>query len=429
MSKVNRRQVLKTGAALAAAGALSGSAFAQEFYSRPATLLPRTRKPRVVVIGGGWGGTTVARKLVQSGVDVEVVLIEQKPIFMSCPMSNLFLAGIKPLEWLVFDYTNVVKDGVIFVQERVLDINRDRRLVRTTGGYIGYDYLVLAPGIDYMYEAIPGYAEVKHLMPVGFKPFEHIALRRLLDQFDETGGELVMYIPNPPYRCPPGPYERAAMLAWRLKTRGVKGKLIVLDANPQPVSKAPGFLSAYNDLYKDYLEYVPNTRITGLDYGKKVVKTELGDVPFTVADIIPPMKAGELVRTAGLGERWANVKVPYFLSEKDDRVYLVGDITGNTPYPKSGMVAYVSGTIVARHLAERLKGKPLAEIPPELPHNICYSFVDKEEAIWVAANYSWDEAAKQIKSQGSVDNQRSAANGTAAIGWATGIWNDMFGPA
>jgi hypothetical protein len=109
------------------------------------------------------------------------------------------------------------------------------------------------PGIAYMYEAIPGYPEAKDFLPVGFRPFEHIALRRQIDQFEEQGGEFVMYIPNPPYRCPPGPYERAAMLAWRLKTKGVKGKVIVLDANPQPVSKAPGFLAAYNDLYKDYL--------------------------------------------------------------------------------------------------------------------------------------------------------------------------------
>ncbi|WP_018110650.1 FAD-dependent oxidoreductase [Thermus igniterrae] len=429
MKKVNRRDLLKSGAALAAAGALGGSGFAQEFYSRPPTLLPRTRKPRVVVIGGGWGGTTVARKLVQAGVNAEVVLVEQRPIFMSCPMSNLYLAGAKPLEWMVFDYTNVVKDGVIFVQERVLDINRDRRLVRTTGGYLSYDYLVLAPGIDYMYEAIPGYAEAKHLLPVAFKPFEHVALRRMLDQFDETGGELVMYIPNPPYRCPPGPYERAAMLAWRLKTKGVKGKITVLDANPQPISKAAGFLAAFNDLYKGVLEYVPNTRITGIDYEKKLVKTELGDVPFTVANVIPPMKAGELVRIAGLGERWANIRLPYFLSEKDDRVYLVGDIIGNTPYPKSGMVAYVSGTIVARHLAQRLQGKPLAEIPYELPTNICYSFVNSEEAIWVAHQHSWDEAQRRILQQSNVDNQRSQASGIAAIGWANGIWNDMFGPA
>ncbi|RYM29110.1 sulfide dehydrogenase, partial [Meiothermus sp. PNK-Is4] len=377
---------------------------------------------------GGWAGTTVARKLKQQRPEAEVVLVEPKPLFMSCPMSNLFLAGIKPLEFLVFDYTQVVKDGVVFIQERVLDINRDRRLVRTTGGYLAYDFLVLAPGIAYMYEAIPGYAEVSHLLPVGFKPFEHVALRRMLDQFDETGGELVMYIPNPPYRCPPGPYERAAMLAWRLKTKGVKGKVIVLDANPQPISKAPGFLAAYNDLYKEYLEYIPNTRVTGLDYGKKLVKTELGEVPFTLADLIPPMKAAEIVRQVGLGERWANVQLPYFLSEKDERVYLVGDITGNTPYPKSGMIAYVSGNIVARHIGQRLGGKALAEIPPELPTNICYSFVDSEEAIWVSANYSWDQAAQQIKSQSSVDNQRSAANGSAAYGWAQSLWQDMFGP-
>jgi NADPH-dependent 2,4-dienoyl-CoA reductase/sulfur reductase-like enzyme len=429
MSKMSRRQILKAGAALTAAGTLgSGAKAQQEFYATPPTLLPASRKARVVVVGGGWGGTTVARKVKQQSPETEVVLIEPKPLFMSCPMSNLFLAGVKPLEFLVFDYTNVVKDGVIFIQERVLDINRERRLVRTTGGYLAYDFLVLAPGIAYMYEAIPGYAEVQRLMPVGFKPFEHVALRRMLDQFDETGGELVMYIPTPPYRCPPGPYERAAMLAWRLKTRGVKGKVIVLDANPQPVSKAPGFLSAFNDLYKGYLEYVPNTRITGVDYERKQVKTELGDVPFTLANIIPPMKAAEIVRQVGLGERWANARLPYFLSERDDRVYLVGDITGNTPYPKSGMVAYVSGNIVARHIGQRLGGKSLAEIAPELPTNICYSFVDSEEAIWVSANYSWDEAAKQIRSQSAVDNQRSAANSAAAYGWAQSLWQDMFGP-
>lgn len=132
MAKVKRRDLLKAGAALAAAGTL-GKGFAQEFYASPPTLLPRSRAPRVVVVGGGWGGTTVARKVKQQNPGVEVVLVEQKPIFMSCPMSNLFLAGVKPLEWLVFDYTNVVKDGVIFVQEKVLEINRDRRLVRTTG--------------------------------------------------------------------------------------------------------------------------------------------------------------------------------------------------------------------------------------------------------------------------------------------------------
>lgn len=429
MGKISRRQVLKAGAALTAAGVLGSSVKAQqEFYSTPPTLLPNNRRVRVVVVGGGWGGTTVARKLKQQHPEAEVVLIEAKPVFMSCPMSNLFLAGVKPLEFLVFDYTNVVKDGVIFVQERVLDLNRDRRLVRTTGGYLAYDFLVLAPGIDYMYEAIPGYAEVKQFMPVGFKPFEHIALRRMLDQYEEKGGDLVLAIPTPPYRCPPGPYERAAMLAWRLKTKGVKGKVIVLDANPQPLSKAPGFLAAYNDLYKDYLEYRPNTRITGLDYEKQTIRTELGDVPYALADIIPPMKAAQIVRQTGLGERWANVQLPSFLSEQDDRIYLIGDITGNTPYPKSGMVAYVSGNIVARHIGERLGGKPLAEIPLELPTNICYSFVDSEEAIWVANNYTWDPTAKKVEAKSTVDNQRSGANAQAGYGWAQGLWHDMFGP-
>lgn len=424
MSKVTRRKVLKAGAMAGAAAA--SSAFAQEFFRKPSSVLGPARGNRVVIIGGGWGGISTARHLRRKNPNIEVVLIEKNPAFMSCPMSNLYLGGVKDLDFIVFDYVNVAKAGVTIVNERALEVNRAGRYVRTTSGIIFYNYLVVSPGIDYMYEAIQGYNEVKQFLPVGFKPWEHIALKRQIDNFE--GGDLVLAIPKPPYRCPPGPYERAAILAYYLKTNQIKGKVIVLDANPGPISKGPGFTAAYNDLYKDYIQYIPQAEVTAIDYAKKEVKTPLGEFKFDLANIIPPMKAGEIVRTAGLGDRWASVRLPTFLSERDDRVYIIGDVIGNVPYPKSGQVAYNDGKIIADHIAQRIAGKRLDEIANPLPDNICYSFVSSEEAIWVSQKYNWDEAARQVRQQSTVDNNRSKPNGALALEWARGLWGDMFGP-
>jgi len=424
MKKVSRRKFLKASATAGVAAATTG--FAQEFLSRPARLLGPARGNRVVIIGGGWGGVSTARYLRRKNPRIEVVLIEKDPTFMSLPMSNLYLGGVKELDFLVFDYSNVVKAGVTFVNERALEVNRAARYVRTASGLVFYNYLVVSPGIDYMYEAIQGYSEVRQFLPVGFKPFEHIALKRQLDRFE--GGDLVLAIPRPPFRCPPGPYERAALIAYYFKTNQIKGKVVVLDANPGPISKGPGFTAAFNDLYKDYIQYIPQAEVTAIDYAKKTVKTGLGDFEFDMANIIPPMKAGEIVRTAGLGDRWANVQLPSFLSERDNRVYVIGDVVGNAPFPKSGQVAYNDGKIVAEHIAQRIAGRPLAEIPNPLPENICYSFVDSEEAIWVSHKHNWDAAARQVRQQPSVDNQRSKQNGGLGLEWARGLWDSMFAP-
>jgi NADH dehydrogenase FAD-containing subunit len=426
--KLSRRSFLKVSVGTVMGGALmsGGQAVAKPiFYSQPAPLLPASHGRRVVVAGGGWGGVTAARLLKQRAPEAEVVLIEQRPTFMSCPISNLFLAGMVPLEFISFDYLNVVKDGVIFVNERITDIDRDARIVATTAGTVNYDYLVLSPGIDYLYEAIEGYEEVKHLMPIGFKPFEHIPLRRLIDAFD--GGELLIAIPEPPYRCPPGPYERAALLAWRLKEDGIPGKVIVLDANSSPLSKAAGFTAAYTELYSDYLEYYPNTQVTAIDYANKRLETTFGDFDYALANIIPPMKASPLVAAAGLGDRWANIRAPFFMSEADDRVYVIGDIIGGQPFPKSGQMAQSMGGVVAGHIAERLAGKELDEIEASLPTNICYSFVNQSEAIWVAHNFAWNAAEGRIIATASTDETRSEVNGELTFEWARGVWSLMFG--
>lgn len=424
MNRLTRRTVL--GAAVATGVAAASSGWAQDFFSRPSRLLGPSRGNRVVIIGGGWGGLSTARHLRRLNPAIEVVLIEKNQAFVSCPMSNLYLGGVKDLGFLVYDYTNVVKAGVMLVQEQALEVNRDTRTIRTTSGTLTYDFLVVSPGIDYMHEAIEGFTEVKHLMPVGFKPFEQVALKRQLEQFE--GGELVISVPKPPYRCPPAPYERAAMLAYYLKSNKIKGRVTVLDANPAPISKGPGFTAAFQDLYKDYLRYIPEGEVTAIDYQRKLLVTPFGDFKYDLANVIPPMKAGEIVRTAGLGERWANVKLPTFLSERDDRVYLAGDILGNVPYPKSGQVAYNDGRIIAEHIVARLAGRSPDEIAPQFPDNICFSFVNGEESIWLSHRHEWDANARQIRQQASADNRRSVANGTTAYEWARGLWTDMLGP-
>ncbi|MEZ4607118.1 MAG: FAD/NAD(P)-binding oxidoreductase [Deinococcales bacterium] len=426
---MDRRDFLKKsakGAALAAASSSLGFSFAQAWYGKSPNLLGEAKGNRVVIIGGGWGGTTVARQLLRSG-GAEVVMIEQNPFFISCPMSNLYLAGVKPLDFITFEYSEAISEGMIFINERALEIDRDSKVVATSAGNVSYDYLVLSPGIDYMNESIEGFDEVAHLMPVGFKPFEHIALRRKIENFE--GGDFIISIPKPPYRCPPGPYERVAMLAWYLKENLIPGKITVLDANNNPLAKANGFLAAYDELYGDYVEYIPNADVIGVDYAAKTVKTaDLGDFSFDLANIIPQMKAGGIVQQAGLGERWANIALPYFTAEGDDSVYLLGDIVGNLPVPKSGMIANSEGHIVAKQLADRIAGKTKEESAIEMPSNICYSFVNEDEGIWVSADYGWNVGESKVdRTASGLDEARTAANGILAIEWARGLWGDMFG--
>lgn len=427
MKKISRRNFIKRGVATGAAVAAVSAFGQQAWYSKSPDLLGDSNGNRVVIIGGGWGGITTARELLRSGEDIEVVLVEQKPFFMSCPMSNLYLAGIKDLSYITFDYGNAIDEGMIFINERAMEIDRDAKVVGTGAGNISYDYLVMSPGIDYMEETIEGFSEAAHMMPVGFKPFEHIALRRKIEQFE--GGDFIISVPKGPYRCPPGPYERIALLGHYLKENEIPGKITVLDSNNNPIAKADGFLAAYDDLYADQIDYIPNAEVIGVDYASKTVTTaELGEFTFDLANLIPQMKAGEIVRTAGLGDRWANVQQPNFISEMDDSVYLLGDVVGNMPVPKSGMVANTSGHIVGKHLAQRIAGTAVADIDVLGPSNICYSFVNETESIWVSAEYGLDEVENAIvRTDGGIDQERSFTNGVLASDWARGLWADMFG--
>lgn len=384
-------------------------------------------RPRVVVVGGGWGGLGAVRNLVETG-KVDVTLVEPNEAFMSCPMSALYIAGYQPVSYLQRSYQKVDQQGVRRVRERVLEIDRTRSQVVTATQRLGYDFLVLALGVDYMEEGIKGYAEARAQLPVGFRAFEQMAVRQQVDEFLVQGGNFVISAPKPPYRCPPAPYERAFLIAEQMQKRGTKGKIIILDANaaPTPAPTAKPILNAMK-LYSGQIEYVPNSEIRSVDMGKRSLQTSEGDVSFQHANLVLPMRAPGLIRQAGLGERWAAIKLPSFQTVADDKVYVIGDAQGS-PLPKSGHVAFNAGKQVAEEILMRMEGKTIAAPagPVDLPTGICWAKVTEKEAINinVSASIAPAEAAKL---KFTVDEAHNARSGAGAASWASGMWKAMLG--
>lgn len=385
-------------------------------------------KPRVVVVGGGWGGLGAVRGLLAGG-GADVTLVEPNEAFMSCPLSAHFIAGHQPASDFQRSYARIDQLGARRVRERVIEIDRAKREVVTATQRLPYDFLVLSLGVDYMEEGIQGYAEARAQLPVGFRAFEQMAVRQQVDEFLAKGGNFVISAPKPPYRCPPAPYERAFLIAEQMKQRGTKGKIILIDANPAPMPApiAKPILNGMKSLYATQIEYLTDTAITAVDMGKRQLVTSSGEVPFAHANLVLPMRAPALIRQAGLGERWANVKLPSFQSQADDRIYVIGDSQG-TPLPKSGHVAFGSGQQVAEEIRSRLAGKPVAESTGEvdLPLGICWANVTHKEAINI--NVSASVAPGQApKLKFTVDPQHNERSGAGAVSWGNGMWKAMLG--
>ena len=438
--KLTRRGLLKTGlggAALAMSRATKAVAQAPTVMTSPGKLLPDAKGPRVVVCGGGWAGLAAAKSLKQENAKIDVVLIEQRPLFMSCPISNLWLADLVKLEFLMHDYLQpAALYGYHFVNATILGVDRAKKRVETNAGSVNYDFLVLAPGIDYNYAAygITDPADVEYVMtryPAAFKPgSEHFALKRKIWSF--KGGTFVITVPPGNYRCLPAPYERACLIAYLFKKRKVKGKVVIVDHNPDVTIKAKGFHAAWDDLYKGYVEYVPSRTIEKVDFGKKKIITNVDEVDFTDANIYPRIKAAKLIELAGVvdpkspqGE--AQMDGIYHNVIGDSAVYVAGDAR-SMPFSKSGNTANSEAKIVAKIIAARIAGKDLQN--PDLPHTICYSVVNGNpmEAIMVDAGYAYDAAKKEFGfANVKMTNERSPSLGATALEWARGLYRDMFG--
>ncbi len=435
--------ILLSGCATAPPSAPTGAPSLPFFIGRTQTrLISKGQQPRVVVCGGGWGGLTAAKYLRRLAPQAEVVLVERNPVFFSCPVSNKWLVDMVDTSYLMHDYLQVSERyGYRFVHAEMIEVDRTAKTVVTTQGSIDYDYLVLAPGIRYNYEAWFSSDErmagaTRSRFPAAYVTnAEHIALKKALHAF--KGGDWVMTLPPPPQRCPPSPYERACMVAWWFKKHNIKGRVTILDHKDGVRPIGPGFRAAFHELYKDYITYVPNAHVREVDPFNKTIKTSAGDMRFDHAVLMAPHQAGDIAWKAGaVGTNaqgkptgWADVD-PQMLNLRQDRdVYVIGDAVGQVSpqflfYPKSGHVANKHGQIVATYIAERLAGRSPGTV---LPDNLCYMMVngDPREAISVQFDYKVND--KGVIEQTQIDdNQRRAQLVDENFRWAGLKFDDMF---
>ncbi len=418
MTRVTRREFLATsgtGLGLLAAGcapALKGD------------FAPKTG-PRVVVIGGGWGGATAAKYVRLADPSVEVVLLEPGRRFVSCPFSNLVLSGVRTIDSLTFGYGGLRDHGVRVLHETATAIEPDARRVRVGEGYLQYDRLIVSPGVEFQTEQVEGLAEagdqVLHAWKAG--PQTVMLAERL--QAMPDGGVFVLTVPPVAYRCPPGPYERVCQVAWYLKNAKPRAKLIVLDANQNIVSKTALFRAAWQ-AYPN-LEYRASNKVVKVDPGARQVTTEFGDtVKYDVVNLIPPQRAGTIAVQADLvsaDKRWCEVNHVTYESVKHPNVHVIGDSTIGLPVPKSGNIANAMGKISALAVVHLLHGK---EPQALAPGNTCYSWVNDREAIAVVNAYKID-GGKVVQIEQKLTPGQSAQWAQHALGWAASIWNDVLG--
>jgi sulfide dehydrogenase [flavocytochrome c] flavoprotein subunit len=415
--QVKRRSVIK-GAAAVMASAITGF---------PA--IAGNKKPHVIVIGGGWGGLGAVRSLAESKT-TNITLVEPNPSFMSCPLSILYIVGSAPASDFQRSYDILEKLGVKQLRERVVGIDRQRKEVKTQSRTLSYDYLIISTGVEYMEETLPGYTQARDHLPVGFRAFEQMAVHQQVSTFLEKGGNFIISVPKPPYRCPPAPYERACMIAERMKEKGTKGKILLLDANPNPMPPAVAkpLEQAMRELYPDQIEHLKQVDLNSVEIGRKTLVTSKGDIKFDHANIILPMRAPGLIREAGLGQRWADIKLPSFQSQADARIFIVGDAQG-TPLPKSGHIAFGAGQEVGRRIldeiADKYKEPDLGDEVP-LPAAICWGKVSRSQAIMINVSGSI-EIGMAPKLSYQVDPAHNAESSEGARKWGRVMWDAMLG--
>ncbi len=425
MMLMKRRDFLKVGAAAGAMASLYGCAGTGGKASG-----------HVVVVGGGYGGATIAKYLRMWGEGaVQVTLIERNPTFISCPMSNLVIGGTKTMDDITVSYDNLKsKWGVRVIQDDVVGVDAAKKSIALkTGGTMTYDRLVLSPGVDFMFDQIPGLnnadaqSKILHAWKAGPQT---IALRKQLEAMKD-GGVYAISIPLAPYRCPPGPYERACLVANYFKQNKPKSKVVILDANEDVMSKKGLFTKAWNDLYKGTIEYRNNSEVKDVDVATNTAVLEFDKFKADVLNIIPPHRAGNIAAQSGIkliNNRWVDVNWLSMESTNTPGIHILGDAVFPAPtMPKSGHMANQHGKLAAAAILNMMAGQEPNPAPVVM--NTCYSFVDAKNVIHVSSVHRYDDATKlvqPVKGAGGVSAARNELEGKVAIGWAKNIWADML---
>lgn len=420
---MNRRQFIQTGIALGALPLLTSGC---------ASVSSKNTIGRVVVIGGGYAGLAAAKYIrMWSAGDIEVVLIEQNKQFVSCPLSNLVLGGSKTIDDLTFGYDLTKKNHDIrFVHDTVTAIDAASRRIRMQRGEISYDRLIIAPGIDFNYESLPNLAspEVQKMVPHAWKAgWQTVNLRKQLEAMPD-GGVFVICIPKAPYRCPPGPYERVCQVASYFKAHKPKSKIIVLDANPEIISKKGLFNKVFNETYAGIVDYRPNNALISVGIASKTVITEFDKVQADVLNVIPPQRAGKAAQIAGVRnveDRWCEVDFLTYESKVTPNIHIIGDAI-DSGLPKSAHMATNQAKICASAIVELMHHR--SPDPAPVFANTCYSFVDASKAMHVAHVYRYNPNTKIMvpAEGGGVSTKPSEEEGAFANTWATNIWSDIL---
>lgn len=397
------------------------------------------RSARVVVIGGGFAGATAAKYLrLFSGHRIDVVLVEPNAAFVSPALSNLVLGGSRDLGAITTPYTALARrHGVTLVRDRATAIDVERkRVTLARGDAIGYDKLVVAPGVELLADRIEGLAaaHASGRIVAAWQPGAEIAtLRRQLEAMPD-GGVFAITIPEQPFRCPPAPYERACQAAWYLQRAKPRSKVLVLDANEEVASQSAQFQRAWRAQYPGLVDYRPQYNAVAVDAAAGILKFEVqDDVKADVINVIPPMRAGRIAVQAGLNNLadrgWCGVDFLSFESTVAQDVHVLGDAIQIAPaMPKSGHMANGHGKVAAAAIVAALAGWP--PDPQPMLTNACYTFVDDRRAMhiasvhrYVAAERSFDAVPEAAGSSAGP----SAAEGAAGFDWARNLWDDMLG--
>jgi sulfide dehydrogenase [flavocytochrome c] flavoprotein chain len=400
-------------------------------------------KAKVVVIGGGYGGATAAKYVrMLSDYKIDVVLIEPNDAFVSCPISNLVVGGSKQLGDITTAYTGLSKNhGITIVKDMATAIDADKKTVTLArGATIAYDKLVVSPGVALMMSSIEGLAAAQssgQVLQAWKAGAETVALRKQLQDMPD-GGVFAITIPLAPYRCPPGPYERACQVAWYFKNAKPKSKVLILDANPDVTSKGPLFKKVWAEQYKGMVEYRGDHKVTAVDAKTGTLKFEIQDeVKAAVLNVLPSMRAGTIAQQAGLNNqannRWCGVNYQTFESTAAKDVHVLGDAIQIAPLmPKSGHMANGHAKVAAAAIVAQLSGWEVNPAP--MLTNTCYSFVDDKNVVHVASVHEYVAAEKTFKTvagSGGVSaidlkSDVTQLEGVYAMNWARTIWADTL---
>ncbi|MGA8513749.1 MAG: NAD(P)/FAD-dependent oxidoreductase [Burkholderiaceae bacterium] len=400
-------------------------------------------KAKVVVIGCGYGGATAAKYVrLLSDYKIDVVLIEPNDAFISCPLSNLVVGGSKQISDVTTSYAGLSRNhGITVVKDLATAIDAGKKTVTLArGASIAYDKLVVSPGIDLMMGSIEGLAAAQasgQILQAWKAGAETVALRKQLQDMPD-GGVYAITIPVAPYRCHPGPYERASQVAWYFKQAKPKSKVLILDGNPDVTSKGPLFKKVWANQYKGMIEYRGDHKVTAVDAKTGTIKFEVqDDVKASVLNVLPVMRAGTIAQQAGLSNlannRWCGVNYQSFESTAAKDVHVLGDAIQVAPLmPKSGHMANSHAKVAAAAIVAQLSGWDINPAP--MLTNTCYSFVDDKNVVHVASVHEYVAAEKTFKTvatSGGVSPidlkpETTQLEGVYAMNWAKNIWADTL---